>query len=570
MKKLKLHLSIFLLLLVCIQVYAQQKRTVDFIGGARSFMTNNRINVRDSVPDTTTIKRNTGGYALIDLGVKIKPNSNTEILGMFRINNSYGGFWGSGVSFDVRQLWLKGIIGNTVRYQLGDLNLKQTPFTLYNHHADNIDSLPTIFNLQNQIISYEKFYTKNTWRQQGANVDFGLQFSKILKEINFTGYITRLQATNFTTIPDRLMGGGTVNIVQSKHLNFGYNNFSVFDVKGTVLDSNQYTNYVHTVDAGYTTNIKNNILEIRAEAGKSISEYSQDSTSRLKDYFVNAFAKFSIPKQHLEFVLGYLNVGPDFRSIGAQSKNINYNSVLNYYNRYSNAQIARPVGLMDVINNANLYTTSVSSSLLPANPIYNNVLPYGIATFNRIGAYLKVNYVSPSGVSIRAEHYNLSEIRGQGTFKLKKFMLTKLIAQIEINKLAHFERALKIQLGANMQSTNRTSNVEVEKVDLKNLQWNAGIEYEVFSKIDILLGYVAINTKGNDFIPDRNMSSKVVYFTNTKFNLMQQVAGAGARYRFSDKIYLCAMYQEAQFKDALKQSPNYNLKQFALIYNMTF
>ena len=45
-------------------------------------------------------------YALLDLGIKINPNSKTEILGMFRINNKFGGFWGGGVSFDVRQLYI--------------------------------------------------------------------------------------------------------------------------------------------------------------------------------------------------------------------------------------------------------------------------------------------------------------------------------------------------------------------------------------------------------------------------------------------------------------------------------
>ena len=129
-------------------LFAQQKKTIDFIGGARSYMSNSAINVQDSLPDTTTLKRNTGGYALIDMGVNIRPNDKTEIMGMFRIRNEYGGFWGAGVSFDVRQLWLKGIIGNVLRYQLGDLNLKQTPFTLYNNRVQLMDSLPSIFQLQ--------------------------------------------------------------------------------------------------------------------------------------------------------------------------------------------------------------------------------------------------------------------------------------------------------------------------------------------------------------------------------------------------------------------------------------
>ena len=152
--KVKYRIGLTFLLIFSLQLNAQKDRKLTFVGGARSILNNGRLIVNDSIPDTTTVKRNEGGYALIDLGVNIKPNKNTEIMGMFRIKNNFGGFWGSGVSFDVRQLWIKGIVGNVLRYQLGDLNLKQSKFTLYNHHADQIDSLPAIFNFQQNIVNY--------------------------------------------------------------------------------------------------------------------------------------------------------------------------------------------------------------------------------------------------------------------------------------------------------------------------------------------------------------------------------------------------------------------------------
>lgn len=571
MTKFTLHIACILLLFSANSLLAQQKRTVDFVGGARSFISNNQINVQDSLPDTTTIKRNTGGYALVDLGVNIRPNKSTEIMGMFRIRNEYGGFWGAGVTFGVRQLWLKGVIGNAVRYQIGDLNLKQTAFTLYNHHADRMDSLPAIFGLQNQIISYEKFYQKNTWRQQGASVDFGLKFKKYIQEINFNGYLTRLGATNFSTVPDRLMGGGTVQLVQSKHIAVGYNLFSVFDVKGTVLDSNTFTNNVHTLNLAYVTKIKDNRLEIKAEGGQSAAQYAQKiEASSLKDYFLHGYAKFIMPKQHVDFSVGYLNVGPDFRSIGAQSKNVNYDAIPNFYNRYTNAQITRTPSLLDFIRNDNMYNVGVSSKLMAINPIYNNVLPYGLATFNRVGAIAKVSYASPKGITLNAEHDNLSEVRGQGTFNLKHFTQTKVNAILEINKLANFKKILKVQAGANYQTTLRNSSLDIEKVDLTSLQYSAGLEYEVVPKIDVLAGFVSIAAKGNDFMPERDEYSKVTYYNNINYDLTQQISAFGARCRFNEKIYLCALYQMSNYADKLKVNPNYKINQFAVIYNMTF
>ena len=550
---------------------AQSDKTIDFVGGARSFTANNNLNVQSSIPDTTTVKRNTSGYALIDLGVNLRPNKNVEILGMFRIRNDYGGFWGAGTSFTVRQLWLKGIIGNVLRYQLGDLNLRQTPFTLYNHHADRIDSLPTIFKLQNDIISYEKFYQKNTWRQQGATIDFGLKFAKILQEVNVMGYLTRLQASNFTTVPDRLMGGTTINLVQSQYFKIGYNNLFVFDLANTTPDSNLYSNTVHSLSPKFNKNFGENKLEVKAELGQSQVQYSQQiAQSKLTDNFIHATAKFTMPKFNLELAASYLNVGPDFRSIGAQSKSINYNNLPNFYNRYGNAQNTRPLDLMDIIRNDNLYTTSVTANLMPINPIYNNVLPYGITTFNRQGAIIQLNYLSPKGLYFKAEQAFLSEIRGQGTLTLKTFTQTKLNSQIELHKLLKLKRQIKIQLGMNYQTTERSSILAVENVNLKTMQYQAGLEIEVLPNIDLLGGIVSTNTNGNDFIPERDNFSTIQFFNNTNYNVNQQLWALGARCRFSHNIYLTALYQTNTYDNRLDNNTNYNISQFALIYNMLF
>jgi hypothetical protein len=564
-------LFLFAISLIVNTAFAQQKRTVEFVGGARSFLSNNEIGLQDSIADTATIKKNTGGYALVDLGVNIKPNKNTEILGMFRIRNGYGGFWGSGVTFSVRQLWLKGVIGDVVRYQVGDLNLKQTPFTLYNHNADRIDSLPAIFNMQQQVVQYEKFYQKNTWRQQGANVDFGLKFSKYIHELDFSAYITRLQATDFGSVPDRLMGGGTVTLAQSKHLKAGFNGFYVFDLKGTTPDTNYYNNTVQTVNLAYANDVKNLHFEVKGEAGKSdVGTTKNIEASALNDYFIHAYAKIGLIKQNISLTGGYLDVGPDFRSIGAQSKNVNYTGTPNFYNRYGNAQQSRPIGLFDLITNDNLYNASVSTALPPINAIYNNVMPFGIATFNRTGVFGKINYHSPKGITVNAEHYSLSEIRGQGTFQLKNFTQNKLVTEFEINKMTGFNRKVKFQFGANYQTTARKSDFQPESVNLTSLQYNAGFEIEILPKIDILGGFMAMRTQGNDFITDRDEYTKAEFFTNQTYNLSQNIKAAGLRCRFSEKVYLTAMYQTATYEDALKANPNYNFNQFSVLYNMLF
>jgi hypothetical protein len=550
--------------------YAQKDRKVTFIGGARSIMTNNNLVVNDTLlADTATAKRNTGGYALIDLGVNIKPNKNTEILGMFRIRNGFGGFWGSDVTFDVRQIYLKGVVANTLRYQLGDLNLKQTPFLLFNHHADNIDSLPEIFNLQRNIVNYEKFYMNNTWRMQGANVDFGLTFKDYIKEVNFTGFLTRMNATNFANIPDRLMAGGVVDIVQSKKLRLGYNINSVFDVLGTVKDSNVFRNNVQSIDASFTTKLGGQQLTVGGEFGNSHAKYTLDTLApHLKDYFAHAYATIALPKYYLSATLGYLNVGPEYRSIGTQSKDINYSALPAFYDRYTNTQAVRPLSLFDVVTNDNLYNRTVSSRLMEGNNLFNNVMPFGIATFNRVGLYGQIHY--KKNIDANLSYYNLSEIKGQGTLSLRKFSVLKMNAKAPLHTYFKLKNKLELQFGAMWQNTTRNSSSSVENVSLQNTMANIGLRFEVFKDFDLLAGFILQNTSGDDFVAERNTYSEVTYFNQQKYDANQQLTGIGMRYNFTSKIFISAIYQQGMYVDGLKSTADYKINQFNIIYNMLF
>ncbi len=566
------YLIITILALLCFaQLKAQKDRKINFVGAARSVMNSNTLNVRDSIPDTSSVKRKDGGYALIDLGVNIKPNKNTEILGMFRIRNEFGGFWGSGVSFDVRQLWVKGVVANALRYQLGDLNLKQTPFTLYNHHADQIDSLPEVFNLQRNIVSYERFYmNNNTWRMQGANVDFGLSFSKYLKEINVNAFLTRVGATNFTNIPDRLMSGYSIQCVQSKYLQVGFNSNHVFDVKGTVANDNLFKNSVNSFDWKLKKDLGKKSFLFGGEIGQSKYIYTNDTLAPdLKDYFIHAFGQINLSKYNLTGTLGYLNVGPDFRSIGAQSKDINYNAEPTYFNRYTNDQRIRPITLFDVVGNENIYNRTITSSLMRENQLFNQVLPYGISTFNRVGGYAKIQYKNKKGIDITSEYYKLNEIRGQGSFALRNMSIFKLNASIAINQLIKSKKLIAFQVGGMLQNSSRSSTLAIEDMDLKSNQYTLGFRWELFSNFELMLGYILQQNDGYDYLPTRNGYTEITYFNREDYEVKQEMKAAGIRYNFSSKTYLCLLYQQSKFTDKLKINPEFSINQFGIIYNIT-
>lgn len=568
---IKIYFCLLILNYVSVNLYSQNEKKIQFVGTARSILNNDDILVKD---DTITSKSNMGGYALIDLGVNIFPNKNTEVLGMIRIKNQLGGFYGAGVTFDVRQLYVKGIISNVVRYQLGDINYKLTPFTFYNNDFDDLMQHPQVFNLQKDIVNYETFYKNNTWRQQGAALDFSLEFSRFLKEIKFNAFINRINITDFNTVPDRFFTGGNIGIQQSKNVFVGFNYVSLFDLSGTSQNNSGFNNNVSSIN--YEVKFaKDNLVETRlfGETGLSNSGYSNDiSAPKLNDFFINMGISNFIKASHLKFSLSYLNVGPNYRSAGAQSKRLNYNNTPSFYDRYTNQQSLRSIGLFDLIRDEKLYNRSINSDgLMAYNPAYNNAMPYGIATFNRQGVNSKINFNDPKKIlNLEIETYILKELIGQGTTKLKSFKIIKTNAELNLKKLISIENNFKITAGFSFQSTIRNSETNYEEINLNSAIVNTGIEFEIYKNLDFLAGFIYNQAKGNEILPSRNIYSEVIDFNEYNINIKELMLGGGLRYRFTDKIYLATLFQNYDNSNKLNSQFSYSMNQFIIIYNMKF
>jgi hypothetical protein len=276
------------------------------------------------------------------------------------------------------------------------------------------------------------------------------------------------------------------------------------------------------------------------------------------------------PNNKWESTLAYLNVGPDFRSVGAQSMNINFQASTNYYNSYANDKLSRPLSIMDLVRSENIYTTGVTSNLMRPSLAYNAILPYGLATFNRVGAYWKATYNGFKSVGLQATVYKLSEVRGQGTTQLKQFLQAEVQSTFKLHELMSTKKPFLFQAGFRLQNTQRTGRVALEDVDLKSLALQAGCTYEFAPKLQVIGGLIWFQSKGNDFQADRNVYTTVDYYTNQKMDVAQQMTALGLKCNFSPKSYITALYQSVNYKDKLLVMPDYTMNQFLLIYNMTF
>ena len=552
-----------------------QKQKFQVNGAARAYLFANELDIAESL-DTVSTRKANYGHTLLDLGFSIFPNEETEIISTFRIRNELGGFWGGGVSFNVRQLTLRGVAGGIVKYELGDIDLSITPYTLYNFTEEGVVNEADAFSIRRDIIHYDMFYNENNaWRMQGAKANFGLEFPKIIKGIDLTGFITRQRATDGILIPERLYGGGIFKINQSKNLSIAFNSVNVFDLTKTIRDSIQYTNNVYTTEVNYSKDLNDDFsVGLKSEGGMSNANYKNytetKAPEKIDEWFYDAAITSKLKKQNISFALGYKDVGADFLSPGAQTRRVNFSKFPGVYQQFTNEFIGRQTNYFDVISGNSENSTKISEQLLPYYAAYNNTNPYGLATPNRKGVYLDATREDSTKIrSAFVKVAALTESRGTGTLQKKLFLLAEAGADIYINDFIGWNKMIKLDVGVRYENTSR-SGEEYEKVNLSSVLIDGGISLEFAKNFDLLLGAKLWTVNGNEFYNQRNAYNTIENFNAINYNFIENTYAGGLRYRFNEKNQLSAQYQLFSVNHSDANLIDYGIGQFNILFSLFF
>ncbi len=567
------------------------KSKIRFNGLGRTLMSQTSIGGDVLKADTNTIGRLTDGEFLLDLAINATPNKTSEVQAIVRLRNEFGGFFGAGMSVEVRELWARGIIADFIKYRVGDMDLAMSPYTLFSPDEEGFVNEPAIFQPLKEVIDYEQFYTKdNTRRLQGGKLDFGFNFGTILEDLEVSSFIARIRGTDFFTVPNRLIAGGELNLSTvtfsdslGTKADIGINLIHTFDDLQSGNAVTGIRNTVATVDYDLTIMDKGNMaLNLSGESGRSNIARAERVTdadgkeenvmlSEEDDTFMDVGLTFKLKKQKLTVSASFVDVGPDFFSTGAQSKRVEFGANKTYYNRVGVDRNLRQMSTFDLSRDRSLYTFRTADRLMAYDPRYSNTLPYGDATPNRQGLKFGVNYGSDNDkVAARVNGAFLSEIRGQGTFELKDFTLIKAATDINIHKFANWKNELRLTLGVQLETTKR-GGVEIEEVDLSSTLLDVGLEFELFSKFDILLGAKLFSSEGRDYIPIRENFNDIQDFPAPYIADDQEtLLGVGIKYEFKKDIYMTLQYNSFNSELGSDNPNNYDFQQLFVLYNMKF
>lgn len=550
-----------------------QSKKIWISGAARGVMYGDDYST-SAENDSLTARKLQSGHTLVDMGVNIQPSDKLLIQGMVRIRNDYGGFWGAGVSFDVRQLYIKGIIADVVGYQLGDINYKLTPYTFRNNTSRIHEREGVITSKQMRQIDYDLFYYgDNTWRQQGGAVDFALLSEKYIEEIAFDLFTSRVVASDRNLIDDRLYSGGSVRIMQSKFLKLGLQAASLYDFAGTSNSVIYMKNPVYTGTAELSHSIGNAALNLAFEGGRSKLEWEGDADAPvIEDYFYDIRAKASWENTGFSVLAGYRDVGSGFRSPGAQTMRIRYDAAPRAYQRYGNDQNLRQISILDLYRDASLYQTQIQDGLLVYDPRYDNATPYGVATPNRRGILLQAAYEDADDRwTVEAETEMLNNIVGEGTTALKNYMTTSIYAGLKAENLLGIEdRRLWLNGTWSMQNTGRSGSEDFETVDLSSMMYNLNLTVTLFGDFDVLGEWRSRQADGFDLVSVRNQYSQIITFNEYQIDYSERLWAAGVQYRFNEKTNLSLWWQNFDWKDNQGTTQNYTIDSWSLLFTMNF
>jgi len=551
---------------------AQEGRKVWLSGASRGLIYADNFETGGSETDTVTPRKTQSGYALVDLGIHVQPTKNVEIQGMLRIRNDLGGFWGSGVTLDLRQLSVKGVIADIIRFQLGDIDYKLSPYTFQNSDEWVLQNTGPLTSVPLDFVRYDVFQNNDlTWRQQGLATDFGFQFKKFIKEANFSLFMNRVQAGFNSGRNERMIGGGMLEIIPMENLRARYHYVNLFDIEGTSNYPISLNNPVQTFALMYDKSFKKWSTHAEIEGGQSKMEWIGDTEAPvLEDGFFDAKVSAKHKGTGLKMSASWREVGANFRSPGAQTKRIRFNSAVQAYQLYGNEQDRRNISTYDLVRDASLYNTQIQEGLMAFDPRYGNATPYGRATPNRRGVSTGVEWrekKEKAGFSVGFDR--LSDIVGQGTDEKRNFTILSLAGDIRIDQYLGFKQKLELKASYQSESTQRGGN-EFETVDLSNAISQIGLEWEFLPKLSLVGEVRQWLSEGTDLYASRGDCSEVIDYNTFVTNTNETFWGTGLQYTFSDRIKAQLFYQQFSWEDELSEKLPYQWDNWQINFYTAF
>ena len=566
MKKIHLYYLLFFILFPVL-AQSQVKSKLWYDGNSRVIFNRDALEGTLKDIDTVSTRSNGGGSTVLDLGFHFTPVDDIEIFSEIRLKNDFGGMWGNKSVVELRRLSAKGIVNNKIAFSIGDIYLKQTKFTLYNYEQELSQYEPSVFKFYRDYVNYENYYQSNYWRLQGVQTNFSYNMYNFIEQLDFDAFTARIRGLEWLGKPELLMLGSSAVVRLSNNIILGYHYVNTFEVLSSSNGSIAYYNPVLNTQLSYSGLLKNIPYKILLEGGLSKRGWEGDSLApEIKGYFTNATLKAKSKKGEIN--LGFRYVDTDFRSMGAQTRRIEYTNTTTTYPYYSNNYSQRKVSLLDMISDPNIYNQNLSTSLMNYNPMYSSVSPYGDATPNRVGVTLEIDNLNLTNfLSAKIQSQYFSEVIGQGTIQKRNFNKSALHSSLSLDKLLSLNKTFILEGSINLETVNRSGS-DFEKINFSSVLYSGSISFELIKNLKLIAGAKVFYTDGNEFITERDNYDQIIDYSNINYLNKETIFIAGLQHQFTDDIYFTMQYNQFNVLDKTNVYDEFSLSRIIFMFNM--
>jgi hypothetical protein len=546
---------------------SQVKSKLWYDGNARVMYNRDALEGTLKEMDTVSTRSNGGGFTIVDLGLHFIPVDAIEISSQIRLRNEFGGMWGNRSSVELRTLSAKGVVNNNIAFSVGDIYLKQTKFTLYNYEQELSEFEPSVFKFYRDFVNYENYYQSNYWRLQGIQTNFSYNMYNFIEQLDFDGFTARVRGSEWLGKPELIMLGGSAVVRLSNKVNVGSHFVNTFEILSSANEKVAYYNPVLNTQLVYSGSFKDLPYKALLEGGFSKRGWDGDSLApEIKGNFITGLIYSETKKG--TFNLGFRYVDTDFRSIGAQTRRIDYNNITTSYPYFSNNYTQRKVSLLDIMSDPNVYNQSMSTSLMNYNQMYSAVSAYGDATPNRIGLTAEIDKINITDFfSAKVQSQYFSEIIGQGTTQKRSFNKSALHSLLSLDKLFSFKNSCELEGSINLETVKRDGE-DFEKIDFNSALYSGSISIELIKNLKIIAGAKVFYAEGNEFVVERNIYDQINDYSAINYDNKETILIGGIQHHFTDDIYFTMQYNQFNVLDKTNTHDEFSIGRLIFMFNM--
>jgi len=517
------------------------------------------------------------GIWVSDVGFNIDPSKSTALTLIMRGAQSFR-------SNDIltairfRQMLFNGLIGKNFLYSVGGFDYEMTPFTLYATEEDGLFGANNFIKYHQKISRYNAQYFGNQRRLRGFKINYKKDFKRIpaFDHINVEAFFTRMRSSINANarLTNQLAAGGRIKLQQSKKLKVNINNTNFFTIP-TAVTERLISNNLYGAD--FDVNLSAGIWNYGFNGELSLSQlsYKNDVSAPglRRDYAINLGFRIGTSKETFKAGATYLNVGPQFYSIMAQSRTVNLGNRLYFFRVINNARITRRVSILDLGIDANIYFPTLSESLMRYDPRYANTLPYGLSTPNRNTIIFNVeakDYLEK--VKVKSRTTSSKEISSLTFSNKKSFLLTQLDLDVNVHNILQWSKVIQLSFGGQYEKTTRNDGENGgEAVELKTMISSVGVDIEFIKRLHFVMGSLYLTSNGNERLYEYDNFNNVVELnpTNELIDESQSVFNTGIEYRVNENTYLMVNYLQFRYADnTFTDNNTHKMNMLSILFNV--